>query len=62
MTLRSDFIWSDPSLIFRSSATKSLFTETILLCRFTNSATKSGLLSFFSDSSLGVAIASYVDS
>ena len=52
----------NPSLILLSSATKSLFTESILLCKFTTSATKSGLLSLFSDSSVSAAIASYIDS
>ena len=58
VTLRSDFIWSNPSLILRSSATKSLFTESILLCKFTTSATKSWLLSLFIDSSVSAAVTS----
>ena len=57
VTFRSDFIWSNPYLILRSSATKSVFTESNMLCKHTTSATKSGLLSFSSDSSASAVVA-----
>ena len=57
VALTSDFIWLKPSLILRNSGTMSLFTEFILLCKLTAIATKSGLLSLFSDSPVRAAIA-----
>ena len=55
-----------PALFFYSLesylATKLLFIESILLCKLTTSATKSGFLSLFCDTSISAAIASSVDS
>ena len=57
VTLRSNLMCSNTYLILCISATKSLFTESILLRKFTNSVTKSGLLRAFSDSSVSATIA-----
>ena len=49
-----------PYLMFRNLEANSLFTEYILLCKLTTSATKSGLLSSLSDFSLRAVITMWI--